>query len=497
MFSTYSLRAGQQSTTVMLIVMSLLLALVAAYPVLPRSTVICGPASWQDIVIFYLLNYGAHAVTIKSFPGERTSVSIMWVVAALLLPYSSIVRACVAITRGTSRKRSDLMRAARARAFCEVVRVQDTPTRRPLLDHQNIITAWLTAGPLVSHTMPVHGQIFLPSGYGFKILQRPVEFPPTLTTSIELSKSYSVVKALVSIIQLLSSIFTLYETRRLQLEQYGYVAYGFTVIPYATMTLINLFANMVTPDFPTLYMVRTETMDEAERLGGKFIGVVASVYETTVAAGHEQQTENEVTSAHETEAGDIEMSTIAAEGDATGQAQAINPSRSATQRRSSGEIPSGNGEQCTSPRSDIVPNGRFVDDIERTVYEKALYIGSMLIFYCALATPYAIMGGLTHFNPGQSTKAQRVWIMIWIVIGQTAGYTAPMELFRKGESHREFYVDKGGEGGEDSSALAWIKNKFASPGGWRFILFYAAPAIGGLVVVGQMIIASGTCGVFG
>src|SRR5579871_6648055 len=129
MFSTCFTGRGHQSTNIRLIFMSLLLALVAAYPVLPRSTVICGPASWQDIVIFYLLNYGAHAATIKSFPGERTSVNIMWVVAALLLPYSGIVRACVALTHGTSHKRSDLMRAARARAFCEVVRLPQTPRR--------------------------------------------------------------------------------------------------------------------------------------------------------------------------------------------------------------------------------------------------------------------------------------------------------------------------------------------------------------------------------
>jgi hypothetical protein len=167
------------------------------------------------------------------------------------------------------------------------------------------------------------------------------------------------------------------------------------------------------------------------------------------------------------------------------------------QGRIRGDIPSGNGEQPTVSINDIIPNGRFVNNTEKTGYEIALCIGSILIFYCALATPYAIMGGLTDFNPGQSTKAQRVWIMIWIVFGQVAGYTTPIALFLNGESHKVFYVDKGGKGRKNSSALAWIKTKVASPDGWVFILLYGAPAIGGLVVVGQMIIASGTCGVFG
>jgi len=48
----------------------------------------------------------------------------------------------------------------------------------------------------------------------------------------------------------------------------------FTVVPYAVMSIVNLIANMLVPHYPTLYMVRTPTMDQAEEAGGQFEGVV-------------------------------------------------------------------------------------------------------------------------------------------------------------------------------------------------------------------------------
>ena len=47
---------------------------VACLPILVlrnSGTQTCGPASWETIVLFYLLNYGAHAMTVVGFPGER------------------------------------------------------------------------------------------------------------------------------------------------------------------------------------------------------------------------------------------------------------------------------------------------------------------------------------------------------------------------------------------------------------------------------------------
>jgi hypothetical protein len=63
----------------------------------PRS-VVCGSISWQNILVFYLLNYATHAMTIKSVPSEQlfdTSSRILW---ALLLPFSGVLAGCEAIS---------------------------------------------------------------------------------------------------------------------------------------------------------------------------------------------------------------------------------------------------------------------------------------------------------------------------------------------------------------------------------------------------------------
>jgi len=59
----------------------------------------------------------------------------------------------------------------------------------------------------------------------------------------------SVLTSAASVFQMISSVITLYRTRGNQIEQFGYTAYGLSVIPYALMSLVNLLANMVTPDY--------------------------------------------------------------------------------------------------------------------------------------------------------------------------------------------------------------------------------------------------------
>ena len=84
--------------------------------------------------------------------------------AALLLPYSSIGRACIAIIHGNGSKRSDLTRAARAQAFCEVIRIEDGQAEAPYRRYSATLDApeldSLESGNFVSRTMHVHGQVF-------------------------------------------------------------------------------------------------------------------------------------------------------------------------------------------------------------------------------------------------------------------------------------------------------------------------------------------------
>lgn len=83
------------------------------------------------------------------------------------------------------------------------------------------------------------------------------------------------IKAAVGLLQTIYAIYTLYRVRGRQLELWGYAAFGLTVIPYLIMSICNLLAQILSPDYAALYMVRTPEMDEAERRGGVFEGTVA------------------------------------------------------------------------------------------------------------------------------------------------------------------------------------------------------------------------------
>jgi hypothetical protein len=93
----------------------------------------------------------------------------------------------------------------------------------------------------------------------------------------ELSHSTSMLKCIAAIVQLGFACISIYRARQNQVEHYGNAAFGLTVIPYAIMSFVNLTANIITPDFPMIYMVRSEVMDEAENRGGKFDDVVGVI----------------------------------------------------------------------------------------------------------------------------------------------------------------------------------------------------------------------------
>src|SRR6185436_6782130 len=72
------------------------------------------------------------------------------------------------------------------------------------------------------------------------------------------------VKVIISVLQLLFAISTLYRTRGNQLDVYGYAAFGLTVTPYAWMTLINLLGNLLCPQYDTMFIVESSGYDELQ-----------------------------------------------------------------------------------------------------------------------------------------------------------------------------------------------------------------------------------------
>ena len=86
------------------------------------------------------------------------------------------------------------------------------------------------------------------------------------------------------------------------------------------------------------------------------------------------------------------------------------------------------------------------------------------------AVPIGIIGGLTHFQKGYSTHAQRVWIMMWIVIG----------IFNGAFLH---------------DSLSIVNSTYPSKMllSLCMVLYLSAPAIGAFVVVVQQMKSYGVC----
>ena len=86
-------------------------------------SLVCKPAAWHDVLLFFGLNYVAHVATLKTVPGESTLESLIDTLVALLTPAASVLKASAAIRRMAIRNGgSPLRAAARAGALVTVAR---------------------------------------------------------------------------------------------------------------------------------------------------------------------------------------------------------------------------------------------------------------------------------------------------------------------------------------------------------------------------------------
>jgi hypothetical protein len=136
----------------------------------------------------------------------------------------------------------------------------------------------------------VQGIYVCPEGYELAILQfgTPLRFviassettkhsPIPPGSDIRLPNTYNIAKTLISLIQAFWAISTLYMARGEPIQKYGYAAFGFTVVPYAAMSVVNLLANLFIHEYPCLYLVSSPDMEEAIQHGGVFQPIVAEL----------------------------------------------------------------------------------------------------------------------------------------------------------------------------------------------------------------------------
>ena len=261
------------------------------------------------------------------------------------------------------------------------------------------------------------------------------------TTVTEMSCSFNPSKALIAIFQTVYASLTLYQTRGSQLQRYGYASFGLTVAPYLVMSILNFISNILTPDYNTMYLVDSDIMDEATRRGGRFEGTVGSLR----FYGDESQS--------------TQVSVIFESNDYA----AIRATRY--------ELESFKYRWSTGPKvleqpEMLILNGPISEACEDLAFSFAMIVGILVAFMIV-----GIVASLSHFKVGQSTSAQRAWTMTWLVVGMIFGpfgfvwntATIPAADFS------EFLV------------IAIISG------------ILCIPAVGGFVVVGQMLRDYGNC----
>jgi hypothetical protein len=57
-----------------------------------RAPIECPLTTWHDVLIFFLINYLTHAMTVKTLQGETATASIFYQIVALFLPFSGALR---------------------------------------------------------------------------------------------------------------------------------------------------------------------------------------------------------------------------------------------------------------------------------------------------------------------------------------------------------------------------------------------------------------------
>jgi hypothetical protein len=365
---------------------------------------------------------------------------------------------------------------------------------------------------------------------------------------IVISSSHSLLKILIALGQAVYAVVTLYNTRGDQITQYGYAAFGLTVAPYAVMSIINLIGNYFCPEYSTLYLVESSVMDEARARGGYFHGVIGRVAEISepsdlqltasvdtlqwielVTFAKDEHFEHGIratvrfTMAHlryisstsnlqSTQSSTIQLQPQDQQNERTIPVYMVNtiadakdisllfnakpqildnldyalvvppfPPLKLVQAEGHKKL----HLQITYYRPQLrAPVVRAVK--ERSIWRLILTLIQNFFPLVVSSIPLAIIGGLTHFQPGSSTLPQRAWIMVWLclgifygyLLGETLSHGVMAEWFRR--------------------SLPKIRNRKVQH--WLVALSmtyvmsgYGIPAFGAFVMVGQMLMQYGTC----
>ena len=345
----------------------------------------------------------------------------------------------------------------------------------------------------------VQGTHLLPDGYELAFLPPDVEFErPSDRAAIAgghaetIASTHSIPKIIIAASQIIYAGTTLWQSRWDQIDRYGYAAFGLTVTPYLVMSLINLLAQLLTPDYETLFLVTSEISDEAERRGGLFQGAVARLKPPEHVGPVGIFTRSPPISADSSPT----LYSVEREASATWTVQ---PASSLLERHHHPDavlrVP-----QCMAT-SEGCRYDKAADDREWRKMDCSYLVILSSVFFFALLN-ILVVGGLSRFQAGSSTLAQRAWAMTWLAEGHMGGMLGfqayILQPYGAMGSVTRAHTKRLNPGAMSSSSAGTRFLRSLSPLAVFFLnvlvgLPWAVPAIGGFVNVGQMLYEHGSC----
>jgi hypothetical protein len=310
-------------------------------------------------------------------------------------------------------------------------------------------------------TIPKEWQ--LPIGYIFEIVPRDALIDPPVRESFkhEVRYRWDWFKILLSIVQLLYSVYSLYKVTQHQLIRFGYAAFGLTVAPYALMGLLNLLANLLTPEFDEIYLVSSTVLYEALQYSGlsdKDLALVGRLVETDEKVQHYEMVQS---SDSETMLPRKPIYYLKTQHPLIQRIYWL-LSRTPTKRGKPRELSHSSQKRYW-----------FL------TFLSLLVVGGV----------YGIVYIMSRANPGQSTIAERVWTMGWLLCGSASPFVV---IFLTSISN---FLEKKVKSMQIQS-LSFVLSLlylFLTTALVLVLSSAAAFPVGGVVAVGQMMWAFGSC----
>lgn len=373
--------------------------------------------------------------------------------------------------------------------------------------HFMLTDNWISA--LNGFTTKIHGRCKLPSGYFLMTVPRNATFTDDevvsgdsrhgiwkrmystvfnsvvgdvksqQNTSTQITCSYNILKSFAAVLQAIFAGVTLFKSRGYQIDRFGYAAFGLTVVPYALMSVINLIANLFCPEYPSMYLVSNQALVNLQDQCS-----LASLKDTRNKAAGQNFIQSDTSIAGLGSLVSAQAGSSAAEGqEQSDQAQIAQNDDKDQALEISGNVGTLSLEFDRAIKTKL---DRMLSDYHNveTFNPAELTIGTQRFI---LALPalllidvaiIGIIGWLSGFRPGSSTLTERIWIMTWLSLGL-------IFIISLGdvEESRDVLNQRPLKARSWKSILAEI----------LFMIACSVPAIGGFVVVGQMIQSYGIC----